>query len=313
MTSGSKNKKKKQTTTRSPQGVPLTPEQIDKLVAMWNNWDGGIRAFAERIATKENPHSPKLNTHIESAVAYLRRVEKHKQRIAHWRFKNIADILEKTTEDLKRELSPTGGSNLNFYGPVPWTTDESVLRNYRTVMHQYHQTKHGDKIFWDHVVYDFSEYFDGRLQTSIVHTRVKSTIPYTAYGYLFREIFELIIKSDEKGDERDVIFLYPHFRRNILGSYGHFGMILNEDWSGQVGFGGCLLFHAPVRGGEAIGRQSPAVCKALNEHWKLLYGQGCNRLLHIFNHKPYSPPPELEKKLSKLVSVPVREKRSVRK
>jgi hypothetical protein len=288
MANSVRTKKKKPTSRKSrrSQGVPLNPEQIRSLAKIWHDYPGGDRAFAARIEKREHPKTTdSTRKNIENVVKYLRRVENGEQGIAHWRFKTIAEVLKTKTDILINRLSLSNATD-----SVPWVTENDTLKEYRLVYHCYYQTKQGDDIYWIYSPVDFTKPYSGYLRASVRIT-VNVAFDYKVYGYLFRKMFVMVSKCDEKGNEKDAIHVYYDFRNRARDPEGHFGIFMNEDWDDFFGVGGSLLFKKPFPNAESPGRQSPAVCEALSKHWKVLDGQRCNRMLHLFGHPPYSRPP----------------------
>ena len=205
------------------------------------------------------------------------------------KFKVYAAVLGMTTNDLLARISESDGTAPKPTHPVPWVSDEKVLSKYRTIYHRYHQTRQTDDIFWIYTTVDFTAPYCGYLHAlHRVGLNSETNYQVKAYGYLFRQILMVVGTNEEEGFENESVFLFPDFRKKSRNSLGHFGVILNEDWNGDVGFGGCLLFNAPFPGTATFGRQSPDACRALDEHWKMLGGKTCNRMLHLFGHAPYT-------------------------
>jgi hypothetical protein len=169
-------------------------------------------------------------------------------------------------------------------------------------LHHYHQTKQGDDIFWIYTPIDFTTPHSGYLYASIL-IGMKGEINAHAYGYLFRQMLALMIKTVDEGYHRESILLYHDFRQKARDSIGHVGVLLNEDWDGMVGFSGGLLFDKAFPGTGAPGRQTSAICETLSEYWRVLDGERCNRILHLFGVDPYTRPPGSLTKLRKAVNL----------
>lgn len=283
--------------------------RIQKLVQLWKDFrHGGRTGFARKVAAFELENEKPPAGEISNAETQLGRIEHGTRSVSRKKFDVYAAVLGMKPSELLECISGENSSRSATADSVPWIANEEVLKKYRTVLHHYHQTKQGDKIFWMYAPIDFSSPVRGYLYNEHVLPSptpgAKESVSYKAYGYLFRQMLVIVLKSDEEGDEKESVRLYHDFRKKTRESQGYFGIHLNEDWNGDIGVGGCLLFTKPFPGATTLGRQKPAICKALNEYWRMLDGERCNRLLHLFAHEAYSRPFGFSRQLDKAVGIP---------
>jgi hypothetical protein len=289
---GHKNAAKKigRNKARRTPSVKLTDEKLQALIRVWNDYDGGTKAFAKKMAEVENPEAARSkNVVLTSAIAAkkrsLHRIEDREIGVSEDIFKTIAGVLEITTTELKLRLSvPTPDKAISdLIGP--WITDEKVLAEYRRVYYGYYLTRQGTEYFWMHHQIDFSTPYEGCLHAT-KNYGIDRPIYYKVYAYVFRQMLVAITQSDQERNQLESLGIYHDFRRPIREHVGHFGIHLNEDWNGYFGVGGSMLFHQPFPGTEKEGR--PAMCQKLTESWKNLDGERCNRLLSLFGFGPFS-------------------------
>ncbi|MDR3404238.1 MAG: hypothetical protein P4L99_17195 [Chthoniobacter sp.] len=289
-------KKTEKKPLRRTRNVKLSPDQVQSLIGLWNEFHGGAPAFAEEMARVENPDAENLTAATSAKLRGLHRIEDGDIGVSQDVFKTIAGVLEITTEDLKAKLSAPTLPRVPSDVSGPWVTDEAVLSRYRTVFHCYYQTKQADDIFWVYTPIDFTTPRQGYLHASH-RIGLGDGFEYELYGYLFREMLVIISKSNEEGNEREAVSLHFDIRKPNRAPLGHFGVFINEDRDGAFGVGGYLLFRDTIVDKAIKGRQSPTVSKLLNEYWRVLGGQSCNRILHLFEQKPYFPRPGAWKRL----------------
>jgi hypothetical protein len=300
----------------------LKPKQCDLLYGMACDFSGGEKAFIERAMILEQPNKTASagwpsKPQINNVMRHWRRIisEKRKGRepLTRAKLETYAKVLDMTPEDLcsllslsmpgvtrraipKTEIAEGAGPHPDYSRTpaidVPWLTEESILKKYRTRFHHYHQTKQGDDVFWIYTPIDFSIPCKGYLcdPSYTIPDSKGVKIRYPVFGYLFSEMLLLILTSDKTGCLKEHVRVYHDFRKELRESLGHFGIHLNEDWNTDTGFGGCLIFDDRFPGTNLRGRQSPAICEALDERWRMIDGKRCSRLLYLFGHEPYSRP-----------------------
>jgi hypothetical protein len=291
---------------RRTQNVDLTEQQLQSLIRLWQEYHGGTKGFAGKMAEKENPDTKALTNATAARVRALHRIEDGKTGVSQAIFKTIADVLEITTEDLKEKISaPNSGQAISTL-MGPWITDEQVLAEYRRVYYGYYYTRQGEEYFWMHHQIDFSTPYKGCLHTT-KNYGIDRPIYYKVYAYVFREMLVAITQSDEERNQLESVAIYHDFCRRIREGVGNFGIRVNEDWNSDFGAGASIMFRQPFPGTEKEGRQSPAMCKKLTEYWKQLGGERCNRLLSLFGYGPYSRSANAAKKQD---SVPVSKRRA---
>jgi hypothetical protein len=272
---------------RRTQNVALTEEQRESLIRLWQEYHGGTKAFAKRMAEVENSGDAAASNSMAAKKRALHRIEDCDTGVSQEVFKTIADVLEITTEELIEKISaPNPGKAISAL-VGPWITDEKALAEYRRVYYGYYITKQGTDYFWMHHQIDFSAPYKGCLHAT-KNYGIDRPIYYKVYAYVFRQMLVVITKSDEERNQQESLGIYHDFRRPIREHVGHFGIHLNEDWNGDFGLGASILLRQPLEGTEKEGRQSPAMCKTLTQYWKDLDGERCNRLLHLFGFGPFS-------------------------
>lgn len=279
--------------TRRTRNVLLDPEQLQSLITIWKTSHGGVHGFAARMAEVEHPG--RKNVANETAkIRALHRIEDGHTGVSQSMFTTIANVLDITTEQLKEKISaPLPGRVIaGLIGP--WITDEEILSEYRRVYYGYYLTKQGPDYFWMHHQIDFSEPYRGCLHTT-KNYGIDRPIYYKVYAYVFRQMLVIITQSSEERNQQESLGIYHDFRRPIREHVGHFGIHLNEDWNSDFGLGASILLRQPIPGAEKEGRQSPAICEKLNQYWKDLDGERCNRLLHLFGFGPFSRSEKSEK------------------
>ncbi|GEM_PF-4035682 len=280
---------------RRTRNVELTAEELKSLIQIWRDYDGGTKAFAEKMAEVENPAAANsreadLTNAIAAKKRSLHRIEDQDTGVSEDIFKTIASVLKMTTKQLKVQLSVPAPDKAISGLIGPWITDEKVLAEYRRVYYGYYITKQGTDYFWMHHSIDFSTPYKGCLHTT-KNYGIDRPIYYKIYAYIFRQMLVAITQSDEERNQLESLGIYHDFRRPIREHVGHSGIHLNEDWNGDFGVGASILLRQPLPGIDQEGRQSPAICKKLTEYWRNLDGERCNRLLSLFGYGPFSPSP----------------------
>lgn len=284
MAAPKKSKKGRDRKPRRSQAVPLTPDQIKALITIWRGPEG-IRAFAARMAEEERPHD--MDDHTENVLKNLYRIEDGTQGITQWRFETIAKVLKITPKQLNERLASPTPSAAQFGASGPWITDETVLAEYRRTYYGYYFTKQGKEYFWMHHKIDFSKHYPGCLHATMNYG-IKRPIYYKVYAYIFREMMVAITQCVTDPEQLESVAIYHDFCRRTREDVGYFSIRVNEDWNGDFGAGASLMFREPFAGTKKEGRQSPAICEKLTEHWKQQGGERCNRLLNLFGFGPFS-------------------------
>jgi hypothetical protein len=284
-----KTRYSKKITPRKKQSLDLDEWQIEQLARLWNEYSGGIDEFAKEVAKREAGTATPTPAFVASAMRQLQRNESGQRPVSKKKFRVYADVLKMTTDVLRERLSNPAGAGSIPKELIPWVTDEEVLKKYRTLLHHYHQTKQGDDIFWIYTPIDFTEPHPGCLHAS-VRMGLHGELKYKAYGYLFRHMLVIILKSNDEGDYGESVHLYYDFRKKVRDTLGLLGVLFLKKLNGTDGFGGSLLFKTPFPGTEAPGHQSSALSTTLSEYWQVLDGSRFDRILNLFDYPPYSRP-----------------------
>lgn len=272
---------------RRTQNVALTEAQLEALIQLWKGWHGGAKAFAEKMAEKENADSNVAAISVPSKQKVLRRIEDRDTGVSQATFKTIADVCGVTTKELEAKISAPVPEH-SMAPPVgPWITDEKVLSEYRRVYYGYYYTKQGTDYFWMHHVIDFSAPYPGCLHATMNYG-IDRPIHYKVYAYVFREMLIAITQGVDESTQLESVAIYHDFRRPIREHVGHFSVRMNEDWNGDFGVGASIMLRRPIKGAEKEGRQDYATSAMLTEYWKNLDGERCNRLLSLFGCDPVS-------------------------
>jgi len=288
MANSAKTKQKIRKSRRLP-CVDLQPNEFQRLKKIWTNYRGGHRGFARLMARKENPGIKDLSAQIEAKAKCLLRAEE-KKRISTVTFGNVADALGLEPEQLLEKLSGSTAPIPPAMQQFPWIAEEEVIKQYRAEFHHYHFARRDiSDLFWVYTPIDFTAPRPGFLYGSTpfgLHGKFRNT----AYGYLFREMLLMIMKSEEGTKRMESIHIYYEFRIQPFGSSGNFGVVFSENTDGTKGVAGSLLFANPFPGTGQPGRQDSALCDRLTEYWRLMDGPRANRILRLFGYEDYERP-----------------------